>query len=149
MFAVSRRGDIGIRLIDLLVSRGADVTRVDRDGLNVLHVAIESTDAFNERAALHLIENYNDIDLNAPARSEETPLKICARVGDLTEMVVRALLNNSQVEVDSIGDEEYPESRRRTALHIATEAGSVKIMELLLQADVKVNVKDINVSEYG
>lgn len=146
MFAVSRRGEIGIRLIDLLVSRGADVTRVDRDGLNVLHVAIESTDAFNERAALHLIRNYTEIDLNAAARSEETPLKICARVGDLTEMVVRALISTNQAEIDSIGDEEYPESRRRTALHVATEAGSVKIMELLLRAGAKVDAKDINVS---
>ncbi|KAI6192107.1 Rabankyrin-5 [Aphelenchoides bicaudatus] len=118
MFAVNRRGDVGIRLIELLVSRGADLKRVDRDGLNVLHIAIESTDAFNELVALHLIRNHSEVNVDAAARSEETPLKICARVGDLTEMVVRALLATGQVDVDSIGDEEYPESRRRTALHM-------------------------------
>jgi ankyrin repeat protein len=146
MFAVSRRGEIGLQLIDLLVNYGADLKTVDRDGLTVLHISVESVDSFNERAALHLIQKYPDVDVNVAARSEETPLKLCARIGDLTEMVVRALLKSNQIDLDSIGEEEYPESRRRTALHIATEAGSIRIMELLLRSGAKLDAKDINVS---
>lgn len=147
MLAVSRRGEIAICLIDLLIQHQADLRRVDRDGLNVLHVAIESTDSFNERAALHLIQNYKDLlNLNAAARSEETPLKMCARIGDLTERVVCALLRSESVDIESIGEQEYPDSKRRTALHVATEVGSVRIMEQLLRSGAKVDAKDINVT---
>jgi ankyrin repeat protein len=146
MYAVSRRGEIGIQLIDLLVSYGADLNHTDRDGLSVLHVAIESVDSFNERAALYIIQNYSNVDLDSPARSEETPLKMCARIGDLTEMVVRALIKSDRVELESIGDPEYPESRRQTALHVATETGSIRIMELLLISGAKHDAKDISVS---
>lgn len=150
MFAVSRRGELGPQLIDLLVSYNADLKHMDRDGLNVLHIAIESLDSFNELSALHLIQNYADVlDLNAAARSQDTPLKLCASRGDLTEMVVRALLKSNRVDLDSVGDETYPDSLRRTALHTATEVGSIRIMELLLRSGAKLDAKDSDVRIFG
>jgi ankyrin repeat protein len=131
-----------IKEIQALLEQGEDFMHKDRDGLTALHIAIESG---HYEGACFLIRSCQGIDVNATARSEDTPLKVCARIGDQTADVVRALVG-ARVKVDYVGNLAFCESENRSALHVAASSGSLQVLELLISWRADLGVKDVDVS---
>lgn len=138
MYAVQyHRGDNCARLLDLLVSNGAFLNAIDSNGQSVLHLAIELG---NYTAASYLINTYKTLDLNLLNQRADSPLMMCAQIGDSTLALVKVLTMTQRLQINTSG------AKNRTALHVAAQQGSLKIVKLLLENRANVNHKDSDVS---
>ncbi|XP_067654247.1 ankyrin repeat domain-containing protein 50-like [Haliotis asinina] len=114
-------------VVEFLVGRGADVSLVDRDGDNVLHLACRSGDV----ETVKLILSLNAMDVNSRGRYSMTPVMAAARSGhkDVVEFLVGRGADLSLVDKDG-----------SNILHLASRGGDVETVKLILS----LKVVDIN-----
>ncbi|XP_067668012.1 serine/threonine-protein phosphatase 6 regulatory ankyrin repeat subunit B-like [Haliotis asinina] len=117
-------------VVELLVSRGADVSLVDHDGDNILHVACEGGD----RTTVEFVLSLDAVDVNSRDGGGWTPVMAAARGGhrDVVELLVSRGADVSLVDV--YGD---------NILHVACEGGDRTTVEFVLSLDA-VDVNDRN-----
>ncbi|XP_067654233.1 uncharacterized protein [Haliotis asinina] len=114
-------------VVEFLVGRGADVSLVDRDGDNVLHLACRGGDL----ETVKLILSMNVVDINSRGWYSKTPVMAAAwhRRRDVVEFLVGRGADVSLVDRD--GD---------NVLHLACRGGDLETVKLILS----MNVVDIN-----
>ncbi len=122
-----------IYITELLLKAGADAQERDDHGDTFLHMAARQ----KKTQLVHVLLKHG-VDVNATNKFGETPL-ICAckaREGQKpnSDIVSPLLEYNAEVEaIDAIG---------HSAMYYATEGGSPKIVEMLLEAGVNEEGKD-------
>ncbi|XP_046552956.1 ankyrin repeat domain-containing protein 50-like isoform X2 [Haliotis rubra] len=120
MWAAVRRHRDGV---ELLVSRGADVSLVDDDGNNILHCACVGGD----RKTVELVLSLDVVDINCRGLGSRTPVMVAAvrRHRDMVELLVSRGADVSLVDDDG-----------NNILHCACVGGDRKTVELVLSLDV-------------
>ncbi|XP_046558660.1 serine/threonine-protein phosphatase 6 regulatory ankyrin repeat subunit B-like isoform X2 [Haliotis rubra] len=119
-------------MVELLVSRGADVSLVDDDGNNTLHWACWRGD----RKTVEFVLSLDRVDINSRGGGSWTPVMWAARWRhrDMVELLVSRGADVSLV--DDVGD---------NTLHFACAGGDRKTVEFVLSRDgVDVNVRNNN-----
>ncbi|XP_046566467.1 ankyrin repeat domain-containing protein 29-like isoform X2 [Haliotis rubra] len=134
MTPVMRAAGWGHRdVVELLVSRGADVSLVDDDGDNVLHYACEG----GYRKTVEFVLSLDGVDINSRGQRSMTPVMLAALRGhrDVVEFLVSRGADVSLV--DGVGND---------ILHYACRGGDRKTVEFVLSLDgVDINVRN----DYG
>lgn len=77
---------------------------------------------------------------------EETPLKMCARIGDQSALLARLLLEKLGADTENFGNVYFVKSKRRTPLHVCAQYNSIEVAKLLLAYGANVNSVDADVS---
>ncbi|XP_067653188.1 serine/threonine-protein phosphatase 6 regulatory ankyrin repeat subunit A-like [Haliotis asinina] len=115
---------------NILVKNGADLSAIDEDGDNILHLACR--EGHVKIVNYILIENI--VDINAKNSDGETPVMLAANSGDreIFDNLVRKGADLSAIDED--GD---------NILHLACRGGNVKIVNyILIQNIVDINAKN-------
>ncbi|XP_046329915.2 serine/threonine-protein phosphatase 6 regulatory ankyrin repeat subunit A-like isoform X2 [Haliotis rufescens] len=110
-------------VVELLVSKGADVSLVDKDGNNILHYAC--TGGYVE--AVKLVLSLNVVDINSRGWRSRTPVMGAAHSGhrDVVELLVSKDADVSLVDEDG-----------NNILHYACVGGYVETVKYLLSLNV-------------
>lgn len=162
--------------IKKLVSIGCPIDAKDDTGATALHLAIrkrrikvatfllEKIDVNvqddNGRTALfdavsikslEMVQNIlqlDNVDVNALAYTNDTPLIKCCRIDDNNDMVpiVEALLRHQNIQIDKTGDKASNEFNGKMAIHQAAASNSIQILELLINKGAGVSFYDAHVS---
>src|SRR5690606_37937038 len=115
-------------IIKYLISKGANVYSIDKDGATPLHYA---TSAGNREALKCLL--LNGANVNARDTLSFTPLYIAIKSG-FTDLVDDLLQFNADINLKYRGD---------TVMHIAAEQGDVKTIQYLLnQNNLKLKMQN-------
>ncbi|XP_071111901.1 serine/threonine-protein phosphatase 6 regulatory ankyrin repeat subunit B-like [Haliotis cracherodii] len=121
------------QVFDLLVTQGADVSLVDDDGNNVLHVACLE----GHVDIVKYVLSQKVADINSRGRYGSTPLMVAAQKG---HRQVFDLLVGEEADVSLVND------NRNDILHVACLGGHVDIVKNVLSQ----KVADINIrGRYG
>ncbi|XP_046582782.1 myotrophin-like [Haliotis rubra] len=117
-------------VVELLLSRGADVSLEDGGGNSILHWACEGGDV----GTMEFLLSLNVVDVNCRGGSNTTP--VMAAVGEGHRDMVELLLS-SGADVSLVDDD------GNNTLHLACYGGDVGTVELILSLNV-VNVNTRN-----
>ncbi|XP_046577420.1 ankyrin-1-like [Haliotis rubra] len=114
-------------LFEYLVKRGADLSVVDEDGYNILHLSCEG----GNMDIVKYVFKLNVVDINARADEGQTPALIAADFGHsaVLEYIVKRGADLSVVDEDGYN-----------VLHVACEGGDLDTVKYVLN----LNVVDIN-----
>ena len=115
-----------VDIVRFLQESGADMNKVNRKELNILHLAAQ----FDRHDMIcHLAENEEVRSLvNNTEMYENTPLHIASKLG-FTNTVKELLENNFDIQVDQKNEDE------KTAIHLASAGGHEEVLKLLLKKD--------------
>ncbi len=118
------------KLVRRMLSAGADVQLRDREGRNVLHLAVLVSQPNPDLLRVLMDAGASPASIN---NSGETPLHLAARVGHLP--TIRLLLErHAPVNAAS--------KQGRTALHHAAEGGKYDVCQHLIQSGAVVDIAD-------
>ncbi|XP_046579349.1 ankyrin repeat and KH domain-containing protein mask-like [Haliotis rubra] len=108
-----------LKIVDVLVSKGGDVSLVDKDSNNILHLAYESG---QENVALYVL-SLGVVDINSRGWRQKTPVMLAAEAGynELVESLVRKGANVSLLDTDG-----------NNVLHLACAMGNVEVVRYVL-----------------
>lgn len=149
---------LDIKNVHKLVENGSDINALDEKGRTALHLAssigrislveylvehganVHIKDSFNKTALVYAIEkNRVKIIILLSKKVNETKNEIvmnsifsAAKEGNITAIII-FVENNDVNSVDADG---------KTALHIASDAGNIDIVELLLDIGIDKNILD-------
>lgn len=116
-----------IKLIELLLSAGADVNTIDHDGETALMLAVK-----NQKKAAFTLLLKNGGDVNTVNKNGQS-------------ILLTAVQRNDQDAVESLlksgADVNYADSNRKTALHYAVDEGYDNLIPILISAGADVNAK--------
>lgn len=127
-------------LVELLMDLGANPVLVNPNQEGAMHIAC----AVGNTIAVKMLAT-KGVLMEQPNINEETPLKICAIIGDSAFGCAEVLLNSRRVQPDFLGL--TGRNLKRTALHEATLSGALQIMHILVSNGAKLDAQDHNVSE--
>ncbi|XP_046548455.1 ankyrin-3-like [Haliotis rubra] len=117
-------------VFDILVKQGADLSVVDEDGDNILHVACRGGNV----KIVNYILMQNIVDINSKDDEEMTPVMLAASHGKREVFDILVIKGADLSVVDKDGD---------NILHVACRGGNVKIVNyILMQNIVDINSKD-------
>ena len=139
--ALHHAAKVSLRMVRLLLERGADPNVSTRDGYGTpLHWAVHPRFAGEplvdgNRGDMAAVLVKAGGDPNMPNRSGQTPLHFAAQLGD-------ALAVGSMLERD--GDPNYADNDGLTALHYAAAAGHSRVMEQLINSGADPSLEDHN-----
>nr|XP_058942638.1 putative ankyrin repeat protein RF_0381 [Pocillopora verrucosa] len=117
------------KTVDLLLSKGADPHLKNFMGRNLLHAAAEGGNSSIVMRALSC-----DIDINSKDDCSATPLIIAVKQNHI-EIVKYLLQKGADISLTT-------EDKKRNALHIASQEGSVAVIEMLLSYDLRPDSRD-------
>jgi ankyrin repeat protein len=117
-------------MVELLLSRNANVNARDKSGYTALHIAAQK--GFQSVAEV-LVSGKADI--NAPANWRETPLRLAAEKGH-DEMAVFLIAKGADVNA--------PDGNNLTPLHWAASQGHREVLQHLVAAKAGLNALDKN-----
>ena len=119
------------KTVNFLLSKGADPHLKNFMGRNLLHAAAEGGNIFIVRSMLSC-----DIDINSKGdKCSATPL-IIATMENHVEVMKYLLQKGADISLTT------GSPKRRSALHIASEHGSIAAIELLLSGGLSVDLRD-------
>ena len=119
------------KTVNFLLSKGADPHLKNFMGRNLLHAAAEGGNIFIVRSMLS-----RDIDINSKGdKCSATPL-IIATMENHVEVMKYLLQKGADISLTT------GSPKRRSALHIASEHGSIAAIELLLSGGLSVDLRD-------
>ncbi|XP_067668165.1 putative ankyrin repeat protein RF_0381 [Haliotis asinina] len=119
--AAAYRGHL--KILDLLVNKGADPTCFDDAGDNVLHSGCLGGHMDIVKRVLEL----DTVDINSRGHSGRTPLMMAASNGDKE---IFYLLFNKNADATLVDDD------GNTILHLASEGGNVNIVKYVLSLEI-------------
>ncbi|MBN8827520.1 MAG: ankyrin repeat domain-containing protein [Sphingobacteriia bacterium] len=156
-------------LLRELSNSPSELNRSDQIGFTPIHYAIQhDLNGSNEKVIKQLIEIYK-VDINLQTIDGETPLQIAIRNGNFN--IIISLINNgakiinehiySAIEYESNSSLEIlklllkhhsidlnnPNYNRETPLHIAIRTGNIKVINYLLDENIKINISCKNRTE--
>ncbi|XP_067669986.1 ankyrin repeat and death domain-containing protein 1B-like [Haliotis asinina] len=118
-------------LLDLLESRGADVTQTDEDDNNALHVACLG----GHVDIVSHVTGLGKVDINSRGQFRRTPLMMAARNGD--KEIFHLLVNEKKADATIVDDD------RNTILHLASKGGNLHIVEYVVERmNVHINARN-------
>ena len=117
------------KTVNLLLSKGADPHLKNFMGRNLLHAAAEGGNSSIVMRALSC-----DIDINSKDDCSATPLIIAVKQNHI-EIVKYLLQKGADISLTT-------EDKKRNALHIASQEGSVAVIEMLLSYDLRPDSRD-------
>lgn len=124
--------------LEYLLEKGADITAIDSIGNTVLHTAVWSQ---RDEIVLKLIEN--GVDVNAVNHNGATALvNACNR--DSLDVIQVLLDNGATLEVGECNGEDGCITAPRSPLCVAVNMGKTDFVDLLLNYNAEVNMKDPN-----
>ncbi|XP_046582590.1 putative ankyrin repeat protein RF_0381 [Haliotis rubra] len=116
-----------IEVFDILVNKGANLSVVNEDGDNVLHLAIRGENV----KMVNYILTQDIVDINSKGFEDMTPVLLALDVGS-TEIF--DILVNKGADLSVVNEDE------ESILHLAIEEGNVEIVNSILAQ----NIVDIN-----
>jgi len=121
-----------IKIVKLLIKRGADLNIQDRSKRTPLYRAVEK----GRLEVVKVLVTATGIDVNQGANMGWTPLNLASIKGN--SVMVKVLLTKRGINVDQVDF-----INKRTPLLNAASRGFVEVIELLINAGASVNLADI------
>lgn len=115
----------------VLKSPENDIGRLDRNGQNVLHYAIQIG---NEEMVEYLLNNFTEISVNQTSSDWLTPLHLAVLHGK-TKIV--HILIEKRANVNALN------ANRETPLHFAVQKGNLALVNILLENNANLNAYDM------
>ncbi|XP_071094732.1 putative ankyrin repeat protein RF_0381 [Haliotis cracherodii] len=120
-----------LEVLKLLVSKGADLTLVNDEDNNILHVALEG----RHMEVVKYVLTYDLVDVNSRGNENRTPVIFAATEGlvEIFDLIVR-----KGADLSSITDD------KENVLHVACEEGNTEIVKYVLtQNAVNINAREV------
>ncbi|XP_046346164.2 ankyrin repeat domain-containing protein 50-like [Haliotis rufescens] len=110
-------------VVELLVSKGAKVSIVDRCGNSILHSAGRGGDV----EVVQYVLSHDMVDINGRGSCRRTPVMLAAEKGHIA--IVKLL-------VDKGGDMSLVDKRHENILHLACLCGQIEVVKYVLSQDI-------------